>query len=397
LHDTGPSLRDPGLYAHGDPHALWRALRQSCPVYWHDRDGTDAFWVVTSYAEGRKVLCDWRSFTATKGNFLRPRLDIPVPEAGHMMAMSDPPRHDVYRSPAATLFTAREVARLEGRAREIIGGLLTKAVGAGQCDFVDIARQIPLALVGDKLGIAAEDIEYIASLAARAEGNSPDPLAHDAKQAHVELLMYYYQVIADCRGRRGDDLVSVLLQAQADGLGISDEEIILNCDHVLMASGDSVKDAIGSAVLALAEHPSQWQAIRSGDASIGEAVEEILRWAAPATHLLRTATNDISLGGAEIRAGDSVTVWLPAVNRDESSFPDGNELRLSRHPNRHLTFGAGVHSCLGAKVARLILRVLLEELTRIVADIKLTGQIERVASYVLGGPSSLPVELRPQR
>jgi cytochrome P450 len=345
-------------------------------------------------------MCDWRSFTATKGTFLRARHDMPVPEAGRIMAMSDPPRHDVYRSPAAPLFTAREVARLEGRAREIIGGLLTRAAGAGQCDFIDIARQIPLALLGEKLGIAAEDTEYVASLAGRAEGNSADPLAHDARQAHVELLMYYYQVMADCRGRRGrrgDDLVSVLLQAQADGLGISDEEIILNCDHVLMASGDSVKDAIGSAVLALAEHPSQWQALRSGDASVDVAVEEILRWAAPATHLLRTATNDISLGAAEIRAGDTVTVWLPAVNRDESSFADGDEFRLSRHPNRHLTFGAGMHSCLGAKVARLILRVLLEELTRVVTDIELAGQVERVGSYVLGGPSSLPVELRPQR
>lgn len=315
-----------------------------------------------------------------------------------MMAMSDPPRHDVFKSATATLFSARAVAKLEGRAREIIGRLLTEAVAVGLSDFVvDVASQIPLALVSDKLGIEAGDVGYIASLAARAEGNSPDPVAPDARQAHSELLSYYLQTIAARRGHLGDDLVSVLLQAQAAGLGISDEEIILNCDNVLMASGDTVKNAIGSAVLALAEHPSQWQALRSGDASVENAVEEILRWVAPATHLLRTATRDISLGEAEVRAGDTVTVWLPAVNRDESVFPDADEFRLNRHPNRHLAFGAGTHACLGAKVARLILRVLLEELMRVVADIELAGSIERVGSYVLGGPSSLPVELKPQR
>ncbi|MEV7726170.1 cytochrome P450 [Streptomyces sp. NPDC087917] len=388
------TLTDPLLYSTGDPHPLWRAMRREQPVQWHQPSDASGFWAVTGYEPGLRVLQEWQVFSSEQGTMLRRDLTQPYPGAGKMLALTDPPHHSVLRRAVARLFTPRSLGRLEDKAREIVRPLVAAAVAAGHCDFaVDVAARIPLALAADLLGVPVEDVGMIAAATARISSRDQDDGGLDARIAHLELLDYYSRIMASRRADPGDDLMSALVTAQADGVGLTDEEALLTCDNVIVAVGDTTRAAAAGGMLALLEHPRQWAALKTGRVDPAQAVDEILRWSPPATHLLRTAVQDTVLAGQRIAAGDPVTVWIPSLNRDESVFGDADVFRLDRTPNRHLTFGGGVHFCLGAALARLVLRVLLEELVVGTGDIALAGEPRRLASYTVGGLAALPVRL----
>ena len=188
--------------------------------------------------------------------------------------------------------------------------------------------------------------------------------------------------------------MSALTTAQAQGIDITDEQIILTCDNVIAATTETIGLASGTGMLALLENPDQWRSLAAEAVSLHSAADEFLRWSAPATHNLRTAVADTELAGTKIMAGDPVVVWLPALNRDPTVFHDPHRFDLNRKPNRHLAFGAGVHFCLGAALSRLIIRTLLRELVTHVAEFKLAGPPTRLPSYILGGLTSLPLSVR---
>lgn len=213
--------------------------------------------------------------------------------------------------------------------------------------------------------------------------------------AHFEILSQYTMLIESKRAEAGSDLVSALVAAQSSGLDITDEEIVLTCDNVVVAANETTRQAVGAGMLALLESPAQWQALRSGAVSVRTAAEEFLRWTAPVTHILRTARTDVELAGASISAGDPITVWLPSLNRDETVFEDPFAFRLDRNPNHHVAFGAGGHFCIGASLARLTISIMLEELASLPADIEVCGPPTRIASFILGGLTSLPLQFHP--
>ncbi|WP_410594769.1 cytochrome P450 [Amycolatopsis sp. lyj-23] len=391
-----PDLTDPALYASGDPHAAWRAQRGSCPVARHTAGG-DPFWSVTGYAEGNRVLQDTATYRSGSGVQLRRRLAEPPPGAGEMLALSDAPRHGVLRAPLRKLFAAKTVAAWEPRIRTVVGSLLRPVVGAGVVDFVPaVAAPTPMAVLGDLLGVAPHDREAIAAAAFASGDESPDADGMSAGEAYTVVLLYFAELIEARRAHPADDVASALLGAVRDGAEIAPDEILLTCTNVLTAGMDTTKLAIGATVSALLEHPAAWASLRAGEVPLGRAVEEILRWISPATHVLRTASAAAFLGDVRISPGDPVAVWLPAVNRDPAVFDAPEELRLDRSPNPHRAFAAGAHVCLGASIVRLVLRVFLEELLATTGEVLAAGKQERFASAVLGGPVSLPVELRPR-
>ncbi|HZM75032.1 MAG TPA: cytochrome P450 [Candidatus Limnocylindrales bacterium] len=389
-------LTDQALYGGGNPHDLWASMRRKCPVSWHVAADHDPFWAVTNYEVGMAVLADWRTFTSTNGTFLRPNLSVPYPGAGTMLTLTDPPRHTLLRKVVRGLFDTRAAAALEDRAREIAGCLIDRAIEAGTCDFAtDIAARFPLELTAKMLGIADCDVDRMLELTGAAADNILDIDGIEAQQAHLEVLQYYAGVIAARRKCPRHDLVSAFTQAQAGGYDISDEEIILACDNVIVASSETTRHVVSLGLLALIERPALWQSLRRGEVSFATAVEEILRWAPAVNHILRTATQDTELADVQIRAGDPVSVWIPAMNRDDDAFERSGELILGRNPNRHATFGAGRHFCLGAPLARLMIRVLLEELSHRTSEVMLDGPPRRVPSYITAGLYSLPIAVRP--
>jgi cytochrome P450 len=392
VHPDSPSVTDPDLYATGDPHAVWRTLRKECPVKWHEGDGAFSFWSVTGYQDGQRVLRDWENFTSTRGTMLRDDLSTPYPGAGTMLALTDPPRHDVIRKCISPLFTPRAVGRLEDRARKTVGALIDQALEAGRCDFsADIAAKIPLAVGAGLFGVADGDVDMLQSATAAVNNASVD--STEGRQAHLEILRYYAEALQRHEADPAQNIVSALLHAREQGQDISDEEMILACDNVIVAAGETSRNAMTSGLLMLLGQPEVWLALQRGEVDVQRVVEEILRLSSPATHVLRTATCDTTLSGATVRAGEAVAVWLPSVNRDESLFDDSDVIRLDRHPNRHLAFGSGVHFCLGAPLARMFLGVLFDELARRTSEIKVIGSPRPVASYHLWGYSSLTVEL----
>ncbi|CAL2069764.1 Cytochrome P450 [Streptomyces murinus] len=392
-----PALTDPLLYSAGDPHEVWRRLREESPVSWHEYGEHGGYWAVTTHAAGLEVLTEWERFTSTKGIFLRPNFKDPYPGAGTMMALSDPPRHDLLRKAIMGLFTARAVSKMEERTRGVVKSALRGVVEAGRCDFVkDIAARIPLAVSAELLSISMDDVEMLAKVTTEAAENSTDIEGVEAQQAHVEILRHYSEIIAEKRRNPGQDLVSALTRAQAEGLDITDDEVILTCDNVIVAANETTRQAVGAGMLALLESPEQWQALRAGELRLKTAAEEFLRWTAPVTHILRTAQHDTVLEGVQIREGDAVTVWLPSLNRDEKVFDRPERFLLDRTPNHHVSFGGGGHFCIGANLARLTIRVMLDELARLPAEIEVSGEPRRIASYILGGLTSLPLEFRPR-
>ncbi|MFF6908749.1 cytochrome P450 [Streptomyces sp. NPDC012389] len=393
---TLPALTDPLLYSRGDPHAVWRTLRRESPVSWHEYGEHGGYWAVTTHAAGLEVLTDWERFTSTKGIFLRPNFKDPYPGAGKMMALSDPPRHDRLRKAIMGLFTVRAISRMEERTRKVVREALHGVVEAGRCDFVkDIAARIPLAVSAELLSISMDDVEMLAKVTTDAAENSTDIDGIDAQEAHFEILRHYSSIIEEKRRNPGRDLVSALTSAQAEGLDITDDEVILTCDNVIVAANETTRQAVGAGMLALLESPGQWRGLRDGDLRLKPAAEEFLRWTAPVTHILRTAQHDTVLEGVRIRAGDAVTVWLPSLNRDEKVFDRADSFLLDRTSNHHVSFGGGGHFCIGANLARLTIRVLLDELAHLPAEIEVSGEPQRIGSYILGGLTSLPLTFRP--
>jgi cytochrome P450 len=393
-----PSLTDPDLYANGDPHAAWAVLRRECPVHWHDLGGSEQepFWAVTGYEAGLEVLTDWRTYSSTNGTFLRPNLSDPFPGGGQMLNLTDPPRHTMIRKVFSGLFTRRAVSHLEARVRGIARSLVDKAVADGTCDFAsEIASRLPLAVSAELLSVEPEDVDRLTDLNCLAAEHSSEFDGAIAQGAHLEILQYGARVVEKRRADPGDDLISAIVQAQEAGLDVSVEEIVLTYDNVLFGVTETTRHTVTSGLLALLENPGQMRALRSGEVPVASAVEEILRCFPAIMHLLRTATADTTLRGAEIRAGQPVSVWIASMNRDETIFERPDEFLIDRQPNRHLTFGGGMHFCLGASLARLMIRVLLEELLHLTQEITLVGTPRRIPSHLTAGLESLTIVLRP--
>ncbi|QCX81937.1 Steroid C26-monooxygenase [Streptomyces sp. YIM 121038] len=390
-----PSLTDPDLYARGDPHGLWRELRDTRPVSWQDEGERGGFWSVTGYEDAQRVLREWKDFTSTRGTMLRENLTEPYPGAGTMLALTDPPRHDVIRKALTPLFTPRAMARLETRARQVTAALIDEALTAGHCDVAtDIAARIPLAVTAELLGVRDDAVGPLEAAMACVTGADVD--SGEVQEAHLEILRYYTEALFEPPGAPDANVVSALLHARSRGQDISDEEIILACDNVIVAATETSRNAMTSGLLALLRHPTAWAELRAGRLETAPVVEEILRLTAPATHVLRVATRDLTLSGARIKAGDAVVVWLTSVNRDASAFEEPDTVRFDRRPNRHLTFGTGVHFCLGAPLARLLLSVFLGELAHRTGKVELAGEPRRNASHHVWGYASLPVSLSPR-
>ncbi|QES55705.1 cytochrome P450 [Streptomyces venezuelae] len=383
---------DSALYADGNPYEVWRAMREAGPVHHQVAKSGARHWAVVGHEAGKQVLTDWRVFTSTRGTTLRESDNsAPYPGAGKMPVLTDPPRHTELRRAVAPLFTPRAVEKLGALGREVAGALLADLRERGGGDFVtDVAARFPLAVQAEILGIAPDDIPLVLD----ATGRSADETG-DGATGHHDVMAYYLKALGTRRGDAGRDLVGTLLQARTAGLPLSDEEIVLTCDNIVVAATQTAQHAASGALLALLEHPDAWRALRAGRVDPDCAIDELLRFTAPATHVMRTAVCDTELAGTAIRAGDAVAVWIPSANRDGSVFADPDELVLDRRPNPHLSLGAGMHFCLGGPMVRVLLRALLEDLIGAGTSLALANPPVRKSGAVANGLRSLPVTVVP--
>lgn len=386
-------LTDPDLYADGDPYAVWRWLRAHDPVHWHPPGVLPGFWVLTKYDDIRAVYRDPVTYSSAGGIILRPENYGDDPGGGRTLALTDPPRHRQLRALVDDWFAPRSVRLLEAQMRKVAHDVVMAALERERCDFVtEIAARIPLFVICEMMGVPRQDWERIFALTNDAFGAAD---AMERRLAHFDILQYFEGLVAQRAKSPADDLVSVLVTAQIDGQKLSLDELLLNCDNLLVGGTENTRIAASGGMLAFLQFPDQWQALAMEPELLPSAVEEVLRWTSTATHIMRTATRPVTLRGKRIEAGDRVTLWNPSANRDESVFDDPDRFTVRRKPNRHIALGTGEHFCLGGTLGRAELRLLYDELLRSTARIELDGTPVKLSSIVVNGLEHLPLRLIP--
>jgi cytochrome P450 len=384
-------LVDPALYSSGDPYAQWRWLRANDPVRWNPAGEYPAFWILTKYEDIRAVYRDPATFSSAGGILLRPEKDGADPGGGRTMALTDPPRHRQLRALVDEWFAVRAVRGLEDElravAREVVGDALVRE----QIDFVShVAARIPLYVICSMMGVPRSDWGYVFELTSQAFGATDVSLQRDA---HMNIIVYFSELIESRTICPEEDLVSVLARAEVDGAALTPDEIVLYCDNLLVGGTENTRIAAAGGMMAFLEHPAEWHALMGQPQLMASAVEEVLRWTSTATHIVRTATTAVAIRDKQIAAGERVTLWNPSANRDEDFFPLPDRFDIRRHPNRHLALGAGEHFCLGSTLARAELRLLYAELLDNAVCVELDGEPVRLGSIVVNGLESLPVRL----
>jgi cytochrome P450 family 142 subfamily A polypeptide 1 len=388
-----PNLTDARLYA-GDPYPTYRWLRENAPIYW---DNTSRLWVLSRHEDVVAVSKTPEVFSAAQGV-------LADSDAMVSIVCMDDPRHQRLRKLVNRGFTPRMVGLLESKVRALTTKILDGIAAKGGCDLVrDVAVPLPLYIIAEMLGVRRDDFDRFHDWSDRligTAGNYEDAeKVADATNAYIEYGTYLKDVFEDRRRCPMEDLTSILVAAQQDGMLAEDEEAMENDEIVmfmtllLVAGNETTRNAISGGMLALMEHPAERERLRREPALIDRAVEEILRFVSPIICFRRTATQAATIRGQAIAPGDRVLMLYQSANRDPDVFPDPDRFDVGRDPNPHVAFGMGTHFCLGANLARLELRIMIDELVRRFPDMQVApGQApERMASTLVRGIQSLPV------
>jgi cytochrome P450 len=387
---------DPDWYAAGDVHPTFDDLRRRSPVHWQDMPGEPGYWAVLRHAEVSHVARHPELFSASEQGIV---LENPPPESlelmRHMLLAMDPPVHTVYRRPVSPHFTLRSSPpwrpQVRARCRAILAGV------DGDVDLVhDVAGPLPARVVADIMGLPAEDTDQIQRWAEVQTSNQDPELAGRYQgNASVDMAMYGIRVAARRRSEPPrDDLATLLLETTFEnGQPMSDVDFGSFLVQLVTAGNDTAKTSMAAGTLELVRHPDQQRLLRHDPTLIPRAVEEIVRFRNPSHHFRRTALVDTDLGGSTIRAGDEVAMIYTSANRDDAVFVDPHRFDVRRSPNPHLSFGTGAHFCLGAHLARLEIRIFLEELLATFPTIEAAGEPVRIRSNLNNGYRRIPVRL----
>ena len=393
-------------FANGFPHELFAVHRREAPVYWHiptehTPDG-EGFWSVASYAETLAVLKDPLTFSSVTGGD-RPfggtlLQDLSI--AGQVLNMMDDPRHSQIRRLVSSGLTPRMISAVEDDLRARTRRLLDAVVPGEPFDFVmDVAAELPMQMICILLGVPESERHWLfEAIEPQFDfgGSRKAALSQlSAEEAGSRMYTYGLDLIASKRAQPTDDMLSVVANAALadDAPAMSDLELYLFFSLLFSAGAETTRNAVAGGLLALANHPEQLRELREDLDTLPTAVEEMVRWTSPSPSKRRTATRDVTVGGAPIGAGQKVQIWEGSANRDASVFDDADEFDIARKPNPHLGFGQGVHYCLGANLARLELRVLFEELLSRFGTVQVVRDVEWTRSNRHTGIRHLVVEL----
>ncbi|MFZ9443033.1 MAG: cytochrome P450 [Ilumatobacteraceae bacterium] len=381
-HPVHPEVRllSPDFYADFDRLTAW--MRSEAPLYWDDETG---IWGAASHELVSMMSREWHTFCSGKGS--RPESSVPS------MINFDAPEHTKRRRLVGAGFTPRRVADHEPFLRRAVNSLIDNVIDDGRCDIVrDIATPLPMLMIGELMGLPSEDNDKLLHWS-DLFATGGEEIRSEVEHAVVEWNDYIMTKVHERRGGDGQDLVSLVVNAEWEGQRLSDIDVMFETMLVLVGGDETTRHVISGGVAALLQHPDQMARLRSDPSLLPSAIEEMLRWSTPVRNMNRTATTDVEVNGMRIREGDRVLLLYPSANRDERVFADPHRFDVGRTPNDHVAFGAyGRHHCLGAPLARLELRIMFEELLRRLDHIELdTDHIPwRRGNFVLG-PNSVPV------
>ena len=386
-------LTDLDLFAGGFPHPVFERHRRDAPAYWHEPtahtpDG-EGFWSVATYAEVRQVLREPDTYSSEKGGDRQygGTLLADLPVAGIVLNMMDDPRHARVRRLVSTGLTRRMVEKLEVELRRRTRLMLAPLEDGVPFDLVhEVAGELPLQTICILLGVPEEDRHRLLASVEHTfdirTGDAPDSSVQQAnliQHGQQQMLVYAGELLASKRATPTDDMLSIVVHAKLEDVDppqLTEAELYSFFSLLFAAGAETTRGAVSAGMLALLERPDQLQMLRDDRSLLPAAVEEILRWTSPSPSKRRTATIDTKLAGHRIERGQKVLVWEASANRDENAFVHAGTFNISRSPNSHLAFGSGVHFCLGSNLARLEIRLLLDELLTHFSEIEQAGEAE---------------------
>jgi cytochrome P450 len=394
-------------FLEGPPHELFRRLRSECPVHWSDGiteyPDEDGFWSVTRADDVHEVSRDWQTFSSELGGFTATKnagLSLEMQQA--MFIGMDPPKHDRLKSLFQRGFTPKRIAEHEDEIRAITVGVLDRLEGPPAretCDLVnEVAQPVVARVIGSFMGLDPEDDAAWARLMNAIVGagdpdNTPEGADSVMENEVPEVFERCGRLIAERREAPTEDLTSVLVHAELDGEGLEDHEIVMGFLLLMAAGNDSTKATYCSGMRALMEDREQLRMVAEDPSLVPGVVEESLRMFPAFAHFARTATRDTELGGQRIREGEKLVMWYPSANRDEARFENPDRFDVTRDAE-HQAFGAGGrHFCLGTALARLELRILIEETLARFPRIEIADTPTYVESAFANQLKTLPVRL----
>jgi cholest-4-en-3-one 26-monooxygenase len=390
----------------GPPQELFAQIRRECPVHWTPRitefPDEDGFWSVTTADDVHEVSRDWQTYSSETGGFTALKNAVlPLQLQQAMFIGMDPPKHDRIKALFQRGFTPKRIAEHEDEIRAITRDVLDRLDGRDTCDLVeDVAQPVVARVIASFMGLPPGDDVLWANLMNTILGAGDPDRTPEGTQIIMErdvpeVFERCRVLIADRRANPTDDLTSVLVHAEIDGEKLEEHEIVMGFFLLMAAGNDSTKATYCSGMRALLEDPAQRKLVLDDPALIPDAVEEALRMFPAFAHFARTATTDTELHGQPIREGEKVVMWYVSSNRDEARFDDPDRFDLERRAE-HQAFGAGGrHFCLGTALARLELKILMEESLARFPRMQIDGKPEYVASPFANQLKVLPVRLRP--
>ena len=377
----------------------------------------EPFWLVTAYDDVMRISKD----NATFLNNPRPvvfsfnqAIEFSRAATGSNMLVDslvvfDAPVHPKYRKLTQEWFMPRNLARLEAEIRELAQRTVDRMVAAGpELDFVkEVAGPYPLRVVMQILGVPPEDEPRMQMLTQQLFGGqdkdlsgtgmdnmTPEQVVQIVAGAVKTFEDYFAGIAEDRRRNPTDDVASVIANALVDGKPLPPRDMAGYYIIVATAGHDTTSASTAGAMQALANDPEQWARVKADRSLLPGIVEEAIRWTSPVQHFMRTAANDVEIGGQQIKAGDWMMINYVAANHDPAQFENPRKFDAARSPNRHLAFGAGAHQCLGLHLARLEMRILFEALLDRIETVEPAGEARRATSTFVGGLKTLPLKIR---
>jgi len=385
---------DPALQL--DPYPVFRRMREEAPLYYNE---THDFYAVSRFDDVERVLKDAGTFSSARGGILeliKANIDLP----SGVFIFEDPPLHTVHRGILSRVFTPKKMNALEPRIRALCAEVLDPLVGSDRLDFVlDLGARMPMRVIGMLLGIPEQDQEDVRlrkDEGLRREPGQPGEFKEDHPFADAAFFEEY---ITWRREHPSDDLMTALMTAEfEDETGtvrrLTREELLIFVNVLATAGNETTNRVIGHSGKVLAEHPDQRRELVEDRSLIPNAVEELLRYEPPALQACRYVTRDVELHGGTVPEGSALMVLMASANRDHRAFPpDGDVFDIHRKIGHHLTFGYGIHFCLGAALARLEARIAIDEILSRFPEWEVDLDNAKLDSSQVRGWSTLPVHL----
>lgn len=390
-----PDLMDLTHFVESREFDVFDELQRDHPVFWNaPSDNGPGFWALTRYEDVKAAASDARLSSASGTQIVERKVEGAGPSSLHNM---DDPEHFKLRKITVPYLRAVKVRQWN----EVIQGVVTQLLDEAEAqprefDLVStVSARLPMLVLAQILGVPADEAPLMVDWTNRLTSSDPDHRVDEAalEAARDDVMGYFRQLTEARRAHPTDDLVSIIANATKDDVPLSWGELAAYYIVLVAAGNETVRHLVSGSTLALDAHPESRERLHAEHSLAAPAVEEFFRYVSPIAAMRRTASEDLVLGDREVSAGDKVVLWFSAANRDPRVFDAPHELRLDRSPNDHLTFGWGVHFCLGAHLARAEGRAFYDEVLRRGIRFEVVGAPERVRHNIFRGWSSVPVRV----